>query len=151
MRTIADIITADLASRRPRVDIIHPRAAAWKVTYRLPVDFAEFEPQQQAAIDASKTGKPFNYQAAVLAVLCQAIAHQGEPLLQADGSPATFSSQELIDAFHASSASEVVRALYGSDGIVAAVYARVFDEVGFNSIGEVIVERGDDPDPTNAG
>lgn len=151
MRSIADIITADIASRRPRVDVVHPRAGEWRVTYRLPVDFSEFEPQQQALIDATKAGKPFNYQAAVLAILAESISHRGEALAQADGSPATFSSRELIAALDADSASDAVRKLYGSDGIVQAVYARVFDEVGLNSIGEVIVERGDGPDPTNAG
>ena len=151
MGTIADIITADLASRRPRVEVIHPRAAAWKVTYRLPVDFSEFDPQRQAALEAAKAGKSFNYQAAVLAVLCEAIAHKGELLLQADGTSAAFGSQELLDALGAASASDAVRKLYGSDAIVEAVYGRVLEEVGVNSIGEVIIEHGDEPDPTTAG
>lgn len=150
MRSIADAIKADLAGRRPRVDIKHPRAAGWLVTYRLPVDQFEFEPQRQALLDAIKDGRSFSYEAAVLAVLAEGLTFQGEQLRTADGQAATFMSQEVLDATGAATASQAVRTVYGSDFIVKAVYERLMEAAGASSMGEVIVEDGA-PDPTVAG
>lgn len=150
MASIAELIAADLASRRKRVDVVHPLRPEYRVTYRLPVDETEFEAQRKAALDASKTGKPMHFTASVLAVLCEQIVYQGQVLTQADGSPATFTSAEVLSALGVTtSAADAVVALYGSSFIADAVYANLMSSAGAGSASDV--EVIDQPDPTSAG
>ena len=146
-RSLADRIAADLAARRRKViEVVHPDVPKWKATYRLPADRAELAPFFQRAEKAAKRKASYSFDAAVLATFNESLTFMGEPLEDEAGTVLTFRDRAvmaLLDS--ATSPSEAVRVLYGSDGIVAAVAEQLLNAAGYGTGDDVQVDDVEDP------
>lgn len=155
--TLADRIKSDISARRRRVvTLTHPDAPRWALGFRVPDDRSELAPYFDRADKARKAskGRPasFNLDAAILAHFNVAIRFEGEDLVdQATGDALTVRDRGILELLDVTSASEAVRAMYVSDGVVAAVSEWLLDEGGFGSADEVMQDDEDDPDPTTSG
>jgi hypothetical protein len=147
-RPLAVQIAADIAARKRRVkEIVHPDVPKWRAVYRLPNDRMELAPLQVRAEKAEKRKQPYFFDAAVLATLNESLTYLGQSP-DPDG-PATFRDTVVLDMLGAANASEAVRIVYGSDGIVSAVAQQLMNAAGYGTADEVQVD--DVEDPSNAG
>jgi hypothetical protein len=152
--TLADRIRADLAARRRKVvEVVHPDAPAWRAFFRLPSDRTEVADLTRRAEQASKRKQAYFLDAAILAKFNESLEFEGEPLLDDAGDPLTFRSDTLFELLGgAASASDAVRKVYGSDGIVSAVTEQLMKAAGYDTADEVQIDaEDDDADPTPAG
>lgn len=145
--SLADRIAADLASRRRKtIEVVHPDAPRWRVVYRLPSDRTELAPFFDRAEKAAKRRQPYQFDAAVLATFNETLTFMGEPLEDGSGVPLTFRDREAMSLLDgATSPSEAVRSLYGSDGIVSAVAEQLLSAAGYGTGDEVQVDDAEDP------
>ena len=145
--SIEAAIRADLASRKGKAkEIVHPDAPKWKVSYRLPTDRSELRPFLDRMEKAAKRRQEYHFAAAVLANQCESIAFRGERLEDASGRPMTFRDREVMRLLgDATSPSDAVRNLYGSDGIVSAVNDQLMQAAGYGSVDDVQVDDPQDP------
>lgn len=145
-RTLADRIKADIAARQIQtIDLTHPHAAAWTITYRIPVDGFQVDDLRSKAAKKDK-GKAteVHFSRALLATFCERVTFDGE-VLEEDGRELTFRDLVLQDMVNASTASEAVAKVYGTDAAVSATASKLLDEAGYGS--EAAVES---TDPTQA-
>ena len=149
-RALADRIRSQIAARKRRTLVFtHPDCPEWTVTYRLPLDRSELAPYFDRAEKALKRKQRYNFDAAVLAAFNVALANMGEDLTDDTGAALTVRDHAVMDLLDATSPSEAIRTLYGSDGIVAAVAEKLMAEAGYGTGEDVLVD--DAEDPTNAG
>lgn len=151
--TLADRIRADLAARQRKVvEVVHPDAPAWRAYFRLPSDRTEVNDLTRRAEQAVKRKQPYFLDAAILAKFNESLEFDGERLLDDAGEPMTFRSEELLELLGgATSASDAVRKVYGSDGIVSAVTERLMRAAGYDTADQVQAGEDDPQDPTVAG
>ena len=141
--SIGEEIRREIATRQQRtVEITHPELVAYTITYRVPTDRSEvaaiFKRAEMNKKEASLAD------ASILALCCLEIKRHGTLVTDDDGNPVTFRDKMLQEWVGALSARDAVRALYGSDGYVTTVAARLLEEAGYGSDDEVLVE-----DPTS--
>lgn len=151
--SLADRIRADLATRKRKVvEVVHPDAPAWRAFFRLPTDRTEVADLTRRAEQAVKRKQPYFLDAAILAKFNESIEFDGEQLLDDAGEPMTFRSEGLFELLGgAVSASDAVRKVYGSDGIVSAVTEQLMKAAGYDTADEVQIDAEGDEDPTPAG
>jgi hypothetical protein len=140
---IGEEIRREIATRQRRtVEITHPDVVAYTITYRVPTDRSEvaaiFKRAEMNKKEASLAD------ASILALCCLEIKRHGTLVTDDDGNPVTFRDKMLQEWVGALSARDAVRALYGSDGYVTTVAARLLEEAGYGNDDEVLVE-----DPTS--
>jgi hypothetical protein len=149
-RSLADRIKAQIAARKARVLVFtHPDCPEWTVTYRLPLDRAELAPYFDRAEKAAKRKARYNFDAAVLAAYNVGLSNMGEEVTDESGTALTVRDRAVMALLDATSPSEAIRALYGSDGITSAIAEKLMAEAGYGTGDDVMVD--DAPDPTNAG
>lgn len=150
-RSLADRIKSQLAARKRKVfTFMHPDCPEWTVSYRLPVNRSEVVPFYERAEKAAKRKQRYSVDAAVLAAFNVGLRNMGEDLVNDAGSPLTVRDRAVMDLLDgATSPSEAIRTLYGSDGIVSAVAEKLMGEAGYGTGDDVVVN--DAEDPTNAG
>ena len=149
-RSLADRIKAQIAARKRKVLVFtHPDCPEWTVTYRLPLDRSELAPFYDRAEKAAKRKQRYSFDAAVLATFNVALSNMGEEILDEAGTVLTVRDRPVLALLDATSASEAIRILYGSDGIVGAVAEKLLSEAGYGSGEDVLVD--DAEDPTNSG
>jgi hypothetical protein len=141
--SIGEEIRREIATRQRRtVEITHPDVVAYTITYRVPTDRSEvaaiFKRAEMNKKEASLAD------ASILALCCLEIKRHGTLVTDDDGNPVTFRDKMLQEWVGALSARDAVRALYGSDGYVTTVAARLLEEAGYGNDDEVLVE-----DPTS--
>lgn len=145
-RSLNERIRADLAVRRHRViKITHPDLVQWEALFRLPADRADLQPYFQRAEKAAKRKQSYSFEAAVLAAFNDGLWFMGEQVEDEDGTPATFRDRVVLDLFEATSPSEAVRVMYGSDGIVNAVAEQLLAAAGYGTGDDVQVDDVEDP------
>jgi len=141
--SIGEEIRREIASRTQRtVEITHPEVLAYSITYRVPTDRSEvagiFKRAEMNKKEASLAD------ASILVLCCLEIKRNGVTVTDDDGNLLTFRDKVFQDWVGAASGRDAVRNLYGSDGYVTTVAARLLEEAGYGSDDEVIVE-----DPTS--
>lgn len=149
IRSLADRIKADLAERKVRtVDITHPAAHAWTVTYRVPTNGVEVDELRQRAQKKDR-GKAVevHFSRALLAAFCTGIVFESEQVTDEEtGRELTFRDRSFQDLVGAATAAEAVAGLYGSDATVSTIASKLLDEAGYGDS-----EAAEVVDPTQAG